>query len=141
VQQHGVRPFALQNGVDASDHEPDGLGRRLASRLEEVIRPPYPEVGKEELVQLVVIVLPGVDDDQLVVSLDLLENATELDDLRTRADDGHDLHRMPPGAVPISASFNVSDTYRICSSVSPTHVGRQRPRVKQAIECSKSWSS
>ena len=59
------------------------------------------EVVEEDLVQLVVVVLPGVDDDVVDVAVERGHHARQADDLGPGADNGGDFHAA---AQPCSTS-------------------------------------
>src|SRR5262245_13598342 len=67
VKKNRVRLFAFENRIDPSDNKPDGLGRGLARRFQEVIGSAYPQISEKDFVQLVIIVLPRMDDHQVVI--------------------------------------------------------------------------
>jgi hypothetical protein len=69
---------------------PMDLGRRRAGAFEEGIRPADAEVLEEHLVEFVVVVLAGVDQGVLAIAVEAVDHARQPDDLRPRADDGHD---------------------------------------------------
>ena len=88
--------------VDSADDPPDRLrgASRLAGegggRIEEVIRPLHPQILEEDLIQFVVVVLPGVDQDMLAVLVEALEDPREPDDLRPRPHHRHHLQTLHP---------------------------------------------
>ena len=68
------------------------LAQVLAHTVQVVVRLLEAQVLEEDLVERIVPVLPGVDQDMVEVLVALLYGGTEADDLRPRAEDGHDLH-------------------------------------------------
>src|SRR5258708_1627138 len=89
VEKHGIGPFLLENVVNAGNHRRDRLRWRIASRLQGEIRPADIELLEEDVIQLVVEVLAGMDQDLLHMAIELGDNARKLDELGPRANDGH----------------------------------------------------
>jgi hypothetical protein len=56
------RSDALEKRIEGDDYPADRLRGSRAGRLEEMVRLPHLEILEEDLVQLVVVVLTGVDD-------------------------------------------------------------------------------
>ncbi len=67
--QHGFWLHLRQHPVSGDDHLSDGLRRGRPGRVEIAIRCAQFEIIEEDLVQLVVVVLPGVDDDMFGVPI------------------------------------------------------------------------
>jgi len=63
--QHGVGLLFAQYGIGAGNHHADRLGRCFSRCFKEEIGFSYLQVFKKDLVQLVVVVLAGVDDQLL----------------------------------------------------------------------------
>ena len=55
-----------------------------------MIGPANTQIIEEDLIQLVIIILPGMDHDVIGVLVQLRENAGEADDLRASAHHSHD---------------------------------------------------
>ncbi len=96
-----------------------------------VVRSPQPEVVEEDLVERVVVVLSRVDQDVLdaLGPVEPVDHAGEPDDLRPRADDGHDLHARASRAM---VSGNWSGLVRIEQLISPEH--RHQVRVAHVAD-------
>ena len=67
------------------------LAQVLAHTVQVVVGLLEAQVLEEDLVERIVPVLSGVDQDMVEVLVALLDGGTEADDLRPRAEDGHDL--------------------------------------------------
>lgn len=96
--QQGVWPDLSHELVALLEHVPHGLAEVGAGDPEVAVGLAKPQPLEEHLVELVVVVLPGVDEhvvEDLVAELDGLG---QLDDLRPRPHDRHEpelLHRLP----------------------------------------------
>ena len=65
----------------------------VAGGSEEMVRRADLEVVEEDLVELVVVVLAGVDEQMVAVLIELGDDPRQADDLRPRPDDRHHLKR------------------------------------------------
>ena len=114
--QHGVRPDLLHEGVAFGDDRADGLAEVCPGGVQIIVRGPETQVLKEHLVQLVVVVLPGVDENLMEIPVAALYGGGQTDDLRARAEDRHQLelfhfrppHRMCPDAAGRSTRWPTS---------------------------------
>ena len=90
----GTRPACSARALRRSSAMilPDRLRRVSPGRSRKWSRLPEPEILEEDLVQLVVAVLAGVDEHVVEVAVERSDDPREPDDLRSRSDDGHHLH-------------------------------------------------
>ncbi len=91
IQENGVRLFQRHDRVGALDHTGYGLCSVLSGGLEEVVRLADAEVLEEDVVEFVVVVLPGVHQHVPGVCVKRGNDARHLDQLGACAHDGHDL--------------------------------------------------
>ncbi len=70
------------------------LAQVLAHTVQVVVGLLEAQVLEEDLVERIVPVLSGVDQDMVEVLVALLYGGTEADDLRPRTEDGHDFHSI-----------------------------------------------
>ena len=61
--EHGVRPLGGEHPLGADERAAQDRAERRGVHLQVVVRGPQPEVVEEDLVERVVVVLPGVDED------------------------------------------------------------------------------
>ena len=97
--QHGVRPDLLHEGVAFGDDRADGLAEVCPGGVQIIVRGPETQVLKEHLVQLVVVILPRVDENLMEIPVAALYGGGQTDDLRARAENRHQLeffHVRPP---------------------------------------------
>ena len=87
--QHGVRPDLLHEGVAFGDDRADGLAEVCPGGIQIIVRGTKPQILKEHLIQLVVVVLPGVDENLMEIAVTALYGGGQTDDLRPRAEDRH----------------------------------------------------
>ena len=105
--QHGVRLDLLHEGVALGNDRADRLAEVRPGGVQVVVRRAEAQVLKEHLVQLVIVILAGVDENLLKIAVAALYGGGEADDLRPRAEDRHQLeffhfrppHRTCPGAA------------------------------------------
>ena len=91
VQQQRVGPLRGEHLVAFLDDPRDGLRGIGSGRVQEMVRLADFQVVEENLVQLVVVVLPGMDQYVPGKLLELRDDAAHLDELGPRADNRHDL--------------------------------------------------
>ena len=97
--QHGVRPDLLHEGVALGNDRTDGLAEIRSGGIQVIVRRTKPQILKEHLVQLVVVILPGVNENLMEIAVAALYGGGQTDDLRPRAEDRHQLelsHFRPP---------------------------------------------
>ena len=97
--QHGVRPDLLHEGVALGNDRTDRLAEVCPGGVQIIVRGPETQVLKEHLVQLVVVILPRVDENFMEIPVAALYGGGQTDDLRARAEDRHQLeffHFRPP---------------------------------------------
>ena len=105
--QHGVRLDLLHEGVALGNDRADRLAEVCPGGIQIIVRGTKPQILKEHLIQLVVVVLPGVDENLMEIAATALYGGGQTDDLRPRAEDRHQLelfhfrppHRMCPGSA------------------------------------------
>ena len=105
--QHGVRLDLLHEGVALGNDRADRLAEVCPGGIQIIVRGTKPQILKEHLIQLVVVVLPGVDENLMEIAVTALYGGGQTDDLRPRAEDRHQLelfhfrppHRMCPGSA------------------------------------------
>ena len=122
--QHGVRPDLLHESVAFGDNRTDRLAEVCPGGIQVIVRRTKPQILKEHLVQLVVIVLPGVDENLMKIPIAALYRSGQTDDLWPRAEDRHQLeffhvrppHRTCPGAAGRSTRWptSASPDHRSC---------------------------
>ena len=97
--QHGIRPDLLHEGVALGNDRADRLAEVCPGGIQVIVRRAKAQILKEHLIQLVVIVLPGVDENLLKIAVAALYGGGQADDFRPRAEDRHQLeffHFRPP---------------------------------------------
>ena len=94
--EQGVRPFCLHDLIRKSDNISDRPGDRSPHGIQEMVRLPYAQLLKKDLIQFIVKVLTGVDQDMRKAPIQLAYHAAEFDYLGPRPDNGHYLqwHRQ-----------------------------------------------
>jgi hypothetical protein len=76
---------------------PDRLGSRRANGFQKVVRLANAKIVKKYLVKLVVVILPGMDQNVVCMAIEPVDNAGQPNDFRPRTDDRHHLkHRAHP---------------------------------------------
>ena len=90
--QHRLRLHLRQHRVELDDGVADRLGGVGAGGVQEMVRLADLQVGEEDLVELVVVVLAGVYQDVIGVLVENRHHPGQADDLRAGADDRHDFH-------------------------------------------------
>ena len=88
--QHRVRPLLRHELIGRGDDVADGLAQIRADGIQVEIRRPQTQILKKDLVERIVIVLPGVDKDLVKILVAGLDRLAQANDLRPRADDGHE---------------------------------------------------
>ena len=97
--QHGVRPDLLHEGVALGDDRADGLAEVCPGGIQIIVRGTKPQILKEHLIQLIVVILPGVNENLMEIAVAALYGGGQTDDLRPRAENRHQLelfHFRPP---------------------------------------------
>ena len=97
--QHGVRPDLLHESVAFGDNRADRLAEVCTGGIQVIVRRAKPQIFKEHLIQLVVVILPRVDENLPKIAVAALYGSGKADDLRPRAQDRHQLeffHVRPP---------------------------------------------
>ena len=97
--QHGVRPDLLHEGVALGNDRADRLAEVRPDGIQVIVRGTKPQILKEHLVQLVVVILPGVDENLMEIAVAALYGGGQTNDLRPRAENRHQLelfHFRPP---------------------------------------------
>ena len=89
--QHGLGPLLCQDHIRLGDGLADGLGGAAAGRVQVMLGTPHAEFFEEDAVQFVVVVLTGVDQHVVGDFFQHCQHPREPDDLRTGADNGHNL--------------------------------------------------
>ena len=114
--QHGVRLDLLHEIVAFGDNRADRLAEVCTGGIQVIVRRAKPQIFKEHLIQLVVVILPRVDENLLEIAVAALDGSRKTDDLRSRAEDRHQLeffhfrppHRTCPGAAGRSTRWPTS---------------------------------
>ena len=88
--EHRVRPLGGKERVGLGDDVAHRLPQVVPHHAQVVVRLTDTQVVEEDLVELVVVVLPGVDDGEVEVLVGLADHLRELDDLRACAHDDHE---------------------------------------------------
>ncbi|MOA31471.1 hypothetical protein D3C78_1526320 [compost metagenome] len=105
IQQQRVRLLQVQDFVRLGNNFSDRLGCRLPDSPKEMVGLTDPQVIEKYLVELVIIVLAGMHQNVLHLLVQLSNDTTHLDQLRSGTDQRHHLkHRVPPGCIPASAA-------------------------------------
>ena len=122
--QHGVRPDLLHESVAFGDNRADRLAEVCTGGIQVIVRRTKPQILKEHLIQLVVVILPRVDENLLKIAVAALDRSGQTDDLWPRAEDRHQLeffhvrppHRTCPGAAGRSTRWptSASPDHRSC---------------------------
>ena len=122
--QHGVRLDLLHESVAFGDNRADRLAEVCTGGVQVIVRCTKPQILKEHLIQLVVVILPRVDENLLEIAVAALDGSRKTDDLRPRAEDRHQLeffhvrppHRTCPGAAGRSTRWptSASPDHRSC---------------------------
>ena len=97
--QHGVRLDLLHEGVAFGNDRADGLAQACSGGIQVIVRGTKTQIFKEHLIQLVVVILAGVDENLLKIPVAALYGGGQADDLRPRAQNRHQLelfHFRPP---------------------------------------------
>jgi len=90
--QHRIRHFCRQNTIDRDDHFADRFSAACARCIEEMIRLADAQVVEEYLVELVIIVLSGMDDHVLAMLVQPRHHTRQTNDLRAGSHHGQDFH-------------------------------------------------
>jgi hypothetical protein len=90
--EQAVGPLGEHDALALRDDAPDLLAEAVAADAEEVVGLPDPQLVEEEFAQPRVEVLARVDEPVVAQAVEAFDDAAEADDLRARAQDGHDLH-------------------------------------------------
>ena len=122
--QHGVRLDLLHESVALGNDRADRLAEVCTGGIQVIVRRAKPQIFKEHLIQLVVVILPRVDENLLEIAVAALDGSRKTDDLRPRAEDRHQLeffhvrppHRTCPGAAGRSTRWptSASPDHRSC---------------------------
>ena len=122
--QHGVRLDLLHESVAFGDNRADRLAEVCTGGIQVIVRRAKPQIFKEHLIQLVVVILPRVDENLLEIAVAALDGSRKTDDLWPRAEDRHQLeffhfrppHRTCPGAAGRSTRWptSASPDHRSC---------------------------
>jgi len=91
VDEDGLGLLLLHRLVGLDDHLSDGLRDLAARHPEEVVGLADAQLLEEDLVELVVVALPGVQEHVLRQLVEQRDHAAELDELGAGPEDGHDL--------------------------------------------------
>lgn len=105
--QYGVRLDLMHESVALGDDRADRLAEVCPGGIQVIVRGPETQILKEDLIQLIVVILPGVDKNLLKIAVTALNGGGQSDDLRPRAENRHQLeffhfrppHRTCPGAA------------------------------------------
>ena len=103
--QHRIGAFAAQDRFDGGQNAAKHRAERGRVDAEEMIGAPHAEIREEDLVELVVVVLAGVDQHMMHMALERRHHSRQADDLRPRAQDGHHLefvHELLTGSKTVS---------------------------------------
>src|SRR5438445_596657 len=92
VHEDQVGLLALEDVFKPAHHLGGLAGVTRAADAQVVIRPRHVEDLEEHIGHVLVVVLPGVDEDLLVVLADLAADRGRFDELRAGPDDARDLH-------------------------------------------------
>ena len=95
VDEHPRRADLARNSLEAGHHGAGLRAMRARTDSQVDVRLGYAELTEEDLRHVVVVVLAGVDEHLLVAPPDGAADRSRLDELRTCADDGYDLHATP----------------------------------------------
>ena len=114
--QHGVRLDLLHEIVALGNDRADRLTQIRPGGVQVIVRRTKPQILKEHLIQLVVVILPRVDENLLEIAVAALDGSRKTDDLRPRAEDRHQLeffhvrppHRTCPGTAGRSTRWPTS---------------------------------
>ena len=91
VKQQRIGLFQLEDFIRLGNHFGDRTGRRRTHGAQEVVRLANAQVVEEHLVELVVVVLPGVHQDVVSLLIEFSDDAAHLDQFGPSTDQGHDL--------------------------------------------------
>ena len=72
-----------ENGIDLGDDVAHGLCCTRAHRTKKIVRLANLQIIEEDLVQFVIVILPGVDDDVIVMPIEGGHHSRKPDNLRT----------------------------------------------------------
>src|SRR5690606_7840491 len=97
-QEQRFGTIVLKGLVSCNDDLADRFRAALAGCFQKEIGRADAELGKEDLVQLIVVVLTRMDECMLEMAVELLDDAGQPDDFRSRPDDRHDLKHGGPRA-------------------------------------------
>ena len=89
--QHRIRLYLHHQLIGALDDVPDCCAEVVTHGIQIIVRRPETEIVKKHLIEGIVIVLTGVYEDLLEVPVTAFDCGRQPDDLRPRADDGHQL--------------------------------------------------
>ena len=89
--EHGIETVVRQNPIDLDDHLADRFRRAVAGGSEEAVGRANLEIAEEDIVELAVVILAGMDEVVVAVLVELGDDAGQPDDLRPRPD-----HRQHP---------------------------------------------
>ena len=95
-QQDCVRFDLGQSLIGAGDNEADGFSRGLTCRFQEVVGLPNLQIVEKNLIQFVIIILPGVNDCVVHHAVQGRHDARKPDDFRTRSQYRCNLHEIFP---------------------------------------------
>ena len=92
VHQNEIGLLPLEDVLETVHHLRGLAGMTRASDSEVVVRPRHVEDLEEHVGHVLVVVLPGVDQNFLMMLSDLPAHRRGLDELRACADDARDFH-------------------------------------------------
>ena len=92
IHQDEVRLLPLEDVFETAHHLRGLPGMTAGSDSEVVVRPRHVQDVEEHVGHVLVVVLPGVDQNFLMMLSDLPAHRRGLDELRACADDARDLH-------------------------------------------------
>ena len=88
--QQGVRLLLHHQSVGFCNNVADGLAQVLSDGVQVEVRRAQAQVLKKDLVQVIIVVLAGVDQDLIKVDIALFDNGRQPDNFRSGTDDGHE---------------------------------------------------
>ena len=97
VHEDEIGLLPLEDVLETVHHLRGLAGVTAASNSEVVVRPRHVEDLEEHVGHVLVVMLPGVDQDLLVVLANLPAHRRGLDELRACADDARDFHGRQSG--------------------------------------------
>jgi len=87
---HRIRLLCEEDALGSSHHISKNGTQGAGISIEEVVRPAEAQIFEENLIELIVVVLPSVNEYVVRVLLKGSDDPRKANDLRSRSYDGHD---------------------------------------------------